>query len=65
MKEEEEKDVEVEENVGDDVESEQEEAKFPECRPANRYWFPKTKQRKKQKIKDKSVEVTNRQVQCC
>jgi hypothetical protein len=37
MKEEEEKDVEVEENVGDDVEPEQEEAEFPECGPANRY----------------------------
>jgi hypothetical protein len=54
----------VEENV-DDVESEQEEAEFPACRPASRYWFPKTKQRKKHKIKDLSVEVTNRQVQCC
>ena len=64
MKEEEEKDVEVEENV-DDVESEQEEAEFPACRPAYRNWFPKTKQRKKHKIKDLSVEVTNRQVQCC
>ncbi|KAK4007640.1 hypothetical protein OUZ56_012794 [Daphnia magna] len=53
----EEEDVEVEEDVSDDGESEQKKAEYPERMPTDRSWLPKSSQKKKQKVKTKPVEV--------